>query len=955
MKAAMILLVFLTTIVVASEGQNTRWEQLFLLVNEEIKTVETLGGKRGPDLEYRLFQLQSERLGLIKEKENASFLGATMADRGKRSKDSYFTESLKIYQQVKSFGLKIMADYPKHPETGPIFFTLATNSRDYGKDRMAEFYFLKALQHVSASSKLAHSIRVGLAEHYYNEKEFAKATAIYRKVVENDKDEWLAKHNYNLAWCQLKSKDFNSAIDNLILAFNLSRAGARPSNGVSYISVTDQVLVAMSIFYVLANRGMEGVQFFTREVAEPTTYLIKLAHSAAENGQFKEARFALTEALKKEKDAAKLAQTRLKELEIYRNFKQEDLFFEAAEAFWKLAKTAAIQNEQKDEFVDKTKSLAGQYQMELSKRFNHDKRINETQLARVLDFFKMIADVIPGEASAYAYYSGETLFILKRYERSAQYYEKAIHLQKEAAPDLVLLKKILNSFFAAISEDSFPKGEWRKMAYLGHEKLLTFYPKEEKAPSAYRELFALYVQDKRITEAEKLMHTYQLNFPKDLEIQKKQFLSILDHHIKYKAITEINRLIALMPKPPFLFALSETEKAMGILGNILFEQFIVLEKQNKQDEAARGLDALAHQEIFPAVVRAKAAYNGSLIYLSKMEGEKASRLAMTSLNLMPEKEHANYLPKFQKMTFLLAYGQFFDQAVKLGVQLFKVTPKNPQYVGMLQEMTIGMIEWNLSSHHFAEAEKLAAGEFNEKADQLIASTYRYLNYQTEYLQFVKKLVAQQHLSRMKQKREMLDHVLYLYLESFPANRPMQTMAVTILEESLVALASSPEIVSHFRQALTQQAQFEKLYAELQEPFKLELESYVAPFNQELFNRKLSEGLGRLKELTGKIELFLKNNNPRYAFYLTYQLATIYSGNAAKISALNPVGSPVEFQQAFQKEMKGLSRMIDEKGQSYFKSFKKLRASGFYAGNLTLNLEHSRAPASPMAELTVLVD
>ncbi|MBI2520072.1 MAG: tetratricopeptide repeat protein [Bdellovibrio sp.] len=927
------LLFFIFTLLVdgvlAAETQNARWQQLYQLVNEEIKTIETLGGNRGPDLEYRLFHLHSERLGLIKEEENATFLNARMEERSKRSKESYFTESLKIYQQVKSFGLKII------------------------QDRMAESYFRKALQYVSPASQLAHSIRVGLAEYYYNEKDFKKATLIYRDVVKNEKDEWLAKHYYNLAWCHLKTKNYDTAINNLIIAFNLGKS--KTGSGLSYISVSDQVLTAMTVFYVMANRGLEGVQFLIKEVADSTTYLLKLAHSAADHGQFPEAWSALREALKKERDPAKLAQIRLKELDVYRSFKKEDLFFESAKAFCSLQKSALLPIELKDGYVEKTKSLAGQYQMELSKHFHHDKKINEIQLARVLEYFKMIAEVSPKDASAYTYYSGETLFVLKRFGRSAQYYEKAVQLQSETAPDLELLKKILNSFFAAISEDSFPKKEWRRMAYLGYAKMLAFYPKEEKAPWAYRELFALYVEDKRVSEAEKLLNSYQLNFPKDLDIHKKQFLSILDHYIKLKNVTEINRLIALMTKPPFSFALDETEKAKGILGNILFDQFIVLEKQNKLEQATNGLNHLAGQETFPTIVRAKAAYNASLIYLNKMEGEEASQSAMTSLTLMPQKEYSNYLPKFQKMAFLFAYGQFFTQALQLGEGILKITSKNPDHKNLLQEMTLGMIEWNMALRHFQAAETLATNEYSEKANMLILNTYRYLNYRQEYLQFVKKLGQHRHLSSMKQKGEILDYVLNMYIEVFPEKSALGTMAFMVLEESLVSLTSSPETVAHYRQALTQHTQFEKLYAELKTPWKLELEQYLSPFNQDSFNRHLSEGLGKLKELTNKIEDFLKNNNPYYAPYLTYHLGMIYSISAVKIASLNPGSAPVEFQQVFQKEMKNLSRKIEEKGQSYFKSFKKLRTAQFFSGNLNNAVEHSRAPASPMPELTVLMD
>ena len=60
-----------------------------------------------------------------------------------------------------------------------------------------------------------------------------------------------------------------------------------------------------------------------------------------------------------------------------------------------------------------------------------------------------------------------------------------------------------------------------------------------------------------------------------------------------------------MPKP-FLICSGETEKAMGILGNILLSN-LLLEKQNKFNDADTGLAKLASQQIFPVAVQTEAA------------------------------------------------------------------------------------------------------------------------------------------------------------------------------------------------------------------------------------------------------------------------------------------------------------------------------------------------------------
>ena len=83
MKAA-ILLILLTVsngIFAQVKGQekndqmSKRWHTLNNLINQEIKTIKSIG-RIGPKLQHRLLELNSERIKLLKEQENQVFLSS---------------------------------------------------------------------------------------------------------------------------------------------------------------------------------------------------------------------------------------------------------------------------------------------------------------------------------------------------------------------------------------------------------------------------------------------------------------------------------------------------------------------------------------------------------------------------------------------------------------------------------------------------------------------------------------------------------------------------------------------------------------------------------------------------------------------------------------------------------------------------------------------------------------
>ena len=100
------------------------WEQLYQLVNEEAKTIETVGGNVVQTSNIVYSNSIQNAWGSLK-KRKCRFLEFPMADRGNEARnETKIATSQNHCKFTKSeiFGLNIITDYPKHAEIGTIYF-----------------------------------------------------------------------------------------------------------------------------------------------------------------------------------------------------------------------------------------------------------------------------------------------------------------------------------------------------------------------------------------------------------------------------------------------------------------------------------------------------------------------------------------------------------------------------------------------------------------------------------------------------------------------------------------------------------------------------------------------------------------------------------------------------------------------------------------------------------------
>jgi hypothetical protein len=119
-----------------------RWQELMKLVSDEMKILEN-AKRKDPDFYYRMLELHSEKLKLLHEKNNKEFLEYSKVVNVNKNKESFFKETRNYYQLTKNFGFKLIKDFPGTHRRAEVLYALGLNSRDYGRDNIAEKYLLE--------------------------------------------------------------------------------------------------------------------------------------------------------------------------------------------------------------------------------------------------------------------------------------------------------------------------------------------------------------------------------------------------------------------------------------------------------------------------------------------------------------------------------------------------------------------------------------------------------------------------------------------------------------------------------------------------------------------------------------------------------------------------------------------------------------------------------------------
>lgn len=895
MTANILLAASTSTEVTTTTGfDHERWKKLMVLIDSEIKTIK--GNKySGPELKHRMFELYSEKIKLIKEKENLNLLKADASAVVKNGKESFFKASQNQYKTAQTYALSVVKQYPKYPKIAEIYYALAINSRDYGTNEETENFLKMAISRSTSESKTMYNAKTALAEYYYNSKRYHDAVGYYTDVLKNTSDEWYGKHLYNAGWCHLKERNFKHALELIKMSFETTK-------NPKFVSMKEQVFSAIGIFFVQADATYDGVEFFEKNSSPSAPHLLNLAQSSMNKSNFSMTDDVLKAALrdtKKRKDAAGEMKVRLTQLDIYRESKKDEEYFETANSILELHKKHALDKDDLFMAQNKIKEVAGFMQINLVKDKTKDPvSYSKDDYKKIMRYFDILSSLDRPNKKLYRYYQGETALSAQDYAVALKYYVRSIMNAKIAKEKDDTTKKALDAMLSTIEYAKLPKAKEDEYTIFAFKNYVIFYPTSDKSQAIYQKLFNKYFELNRIKKAVNLLMVYKFHYKGDDKIHREMLTQILDSYIKAKNTDKLAFWIGKIEKGYLSFSSEYIQNSIAVLGELLFNKYQALEKKGQIKAAMKGYESIFDSKQYPKRTKAEAAYAISAMSLEQNKSKESYKWLKKSLDLYEDKD----LMKVTSSLFVLAKGHRLLQNFEVSNEIALMTAKrfckesykNKEDFYQLINENMVIHKMNVSSLLSVEdefkrcdlSEKLLSRTQTENMERLI-----YSDKYNDILSYFK--ANSTNVSLVKMMDKYMKHKFYLNPDK--TKKDLESMA------SLLDLGTTLSHHQHVKDFVK----------------KVEEQSFVfteeEKFNEEKFNSELEQYFAMIGELNNEAIALSKLSGPEEVMMIRNVLGKPYFSLVNAVKNYIPKGVDKNYLDGFKSGMSQITESLAAKG------------------------------------------
>lgn len=871
-----------------------RWKKLMVLIDSEIKTIK---GNRysGPELKHRMFELYSEKIKLIKEKENLNLIKSDASVVQKNGKESFFKASQNQYKTAQSYALSIISQYPKYNKISEIYYALAINSRDYGTSADTERFLKLAISNSSTESKTMYNAKTALAEYYYNNKRYHEAVTYYSDVLKTNEDEWFGKHLYNAAWCHLKERNFKRALE-------LMKLSHETTKNKKYVSMKEQVYAAIGIFFVQADLPYEGVEFFETNTNPSAPHLLGLALSSMNKSNFSITDEILKSALKdtkKRKDPNGEMKVRLTQLDVYRESKKDDEYFVTANAILDLHKKNKLDKDDLFMAQNKIKEVSGFMQINLIKDKSKDPVIfSKDDYKKIMRYFDILASLDRPNKKMYRYYQGETALSTQDYQTALKYYVRSVMNSKMTKDGTEPTRKALEAMLTTMEYAKLPKAKEDEYTIFAFKNFVIFYPQSDKSQAIYQKLFNKYFELNRIKKAVNTLMVYKHYYKADDNIHREMLTQILDSYIKEKNTDKLAFWIGKIEKGYLNFSPDYIQNSIAVLGGLLFNKYQALEKKGQIKEAMKGYESIYDSKQYPKRTKAEAAYAISALSLEQNKSKESYKWLKKSLDLYENKD----LMKVTGSLFVLAKGYRLLQNFETSNEVALLTArrfcrdlyKNKEdFYQLINENTI-IHKMNVASLIKVEeefkkcdlSEKLITRTQTENMERLIfADKYQ------DVIAYFKANATNPSLIKMMDK-----YMKYKFYQNPEAT-----------QKDLIALQSSLDLTANMTQ-YSNVAEFVKKANEMKFIFTEE-----EKFNEEKFNQELEQYFAIIGELNNEAITLSKQSGPEEVIMIRNILSKPYFSLVKVVRNFAPKGVDERYLEGFKQGMRQITESLLAKG------------------------------------------
>lgn len=873
----------------------SKQDQLLKMIEEEKKTINRLSNL-GPRLQWRLFELESEKLRIIREKENKAFLENS---RPGILKSTFFKYSNRFYKSIRSEGLKIIKKYPHFKNNADIYYSLALNARDMGIEKEENHFLYKALAK-TRSRTLTYNIKMSLAEHHYNSKNYKKAIQFYTPVIENKSDDWYTKHLFNLSWCYVKTKKYDKAIE-------LAKQSIESSRDKRYVDISPQVFESIGLFFVLAEKEQEGTQYYLDNHSNPTEYLLKMAKKTATDKGFNKAHYIYSKTLEMNLDRKIInseIETRIDLLDFYRNFKQFDLFYDNTTSLVALKTQNHLKGESLESVIEKVMGLTGYLQI----KFTKNQKINitnydQSEKKQIISFFDSLNMLDTKNTDNYTYLQAETFYSTSSFKEAFGYYENAlnnsINLNKSikiSDEKNKLRTKIFDGLLSILE-----KGFLKEKQITVYKKHIELFPKNERSRVLHSRVFNIFLEENNTEQMEKAVAHYNKDYSEDLSIQKQMYIKYMDVLIKQKNIPTFAVNINKIKAGYLSLENSYINESIKVLGQLLFSKY-----QDIKDSAQQldGYKSLYDNELYPREIKEKSSLK--LLSLNAVQNnyDQVETWFNNWFTISNNKEkEKNIAFSSQLVNKLLLTGNLnLSNNIGLKTLTQRCTKKdkhNDELFNTIITSNLLRADFN-STMSSINLKKCLSEKYSEiDIHKQISSHYLknqeykfYFSYKKRYPNFLRE--------------EYEQNLVFIYWDSVFNEK-------TSMAESIMRLLKSSKSSLITKAALKEINNYD-LYKKFVAKIPSIQEYKYANFNEEKFNDYFEKNMSLLNSIEQQSQELIKEAHLHYLPLVYSRIINSYVTFAKYLENVTPNNQPIEYVTGFKNAMKGPIGQLYRKSQ-----------------------------------------
>jgi tetratricopeptide (TPR) repeat protein len=665
LKYLFILLLLSQAVFAQKISVDERRKRILNIVEEELSEASRLAKQqeyKSPDTLLRMSELFLEKARLWREMENEQYLSIPPEKRRGLNKNSYFKRSNSYFESANKYALNVAKKFPRYKGMGDVYYILAYNYKELGRNNLAKKYFGYSVKKAPANTKIASKAKLALADYHYNDNQFKQAVPLYEASINKVDERWWTKDAFNLAWSYYRIRKYDKAI-------NLMREIHQKSANNKYIDMRSMVERDIGIFYVDAGKINDAVKFYKSIGLKYNEQFIKIANSIMAQGRFTQAESLLAHIAKTEKSRDRKIEILLAQLNLYDKFKKTPPHYAASKELVSMHQQKPLGRDEFKTLVYHVNKQAAELQKDsTSPVYKTVLKVRRRKARESIAYFELAAVLSPNEKAEKVFFQGETSYAARLYTKALGFYITAFDTAK-ATKNSKIMSQSLEGMLSSLGQKSLNAKTAEKNYVPVYSRYLSVDSKSKRARSIYVKLFNSQFDAKDIAGAEKIMGEFAKNFPKHFKTQEAMLAKVMEHYRSQKDYQSVKNYVVRINQGEFQVSKKYADALRSLMTKIQIEGVQSSLERGDKGVALQGYHKIYESPESTANAKINAAYNLSALYYELGDSNQSYAWGVKAVKDMKVKDVTKFADSFLSISSGLFLRQNFAQSADLSYRL----------------------------------------------------------------------------------------------------------------------------------------------------------------------------------------------------------------------------------------------------------------------------------------------